>query len=195
MVRRAERLGAQQRSGGLDLKQEKDPVAIHRDPTAETRPAASEGWGPMMSLRDEIDRLFDDFGSGLWRRPLMRRGAGRSSEPMAWRLSPVVEVVDCDGEYRIAAEVPGLTPEDVDITLHDSMLTLRGEKSEERREEKADYLLNERRYGAFHRTIPLPTGADAEKIGAEMSNGVLTITIPKTEAAKAAERKIAVKAA
>lgn len=177
------------------MTKKNDPVAIHRDTTAETRPAPSEGWGPILSLRDEIDRLFDDFGSGFWRRPMMRRATGRPPEPMAWRLSPVVEVVDCDGEYRIAAEVPGLAPTDVEITLHDGMLTIRGEKSEEKREEKADYLLNERRYGAFHRTIPLPAGADVERIAAELSHGVLTITIPKTEAARAAERKIEVKAA
>ena len=59
----------------------------------------------------------------------------------------------------------------------------------------APYLLSERRYGSFHRTIPLPAGADAEQISAELSNGVLTVTIPKTAAAKAAERKIEVKAA
>lgn len=177
------------------MAKQKETVAVHREPSTETRPAVSEGWGPMMSLREEIDRLFDDFGSGFWRRPLMRRSNPQSPEPMAWRLSPVVEVVDCNGEYRIAAEVPGLVAADVDITLHDSMLTIRGKKSEERREEKADYLLSERRYGSFHRTIPLPVGADSERIKAELSNGVLNITIPKTEAAKAAERKIEVKAA
>lgn len=177
------------------MTKQKEPVAVSREPSTENRPATSEGWGPIMSLRDEIDRLFDDFGSGFWRRPLTRRTGAQPSEPMAWRLSPVVEVVDCDGEYRIAAELPGLSPADVDITLHDSTLTIRGEKSEEKREEKADYLLSERRYGAFHRTIPLPVGADAEQIKAELSNGVLTITIPKTAAAKAAERKIEVKAA
>lgn len=177
------------------MTKHKEPVAVHREPSTETRPAQSEGWSPMASLKEEIDHLFDDFGGSFWRRPLLRRSSAQSSEPMAWRLSPVVEVVDCNGEYRIAAELPGLTTDDVDITLHDSTLTVRGEKSEEKREEKADYLLSERRYGAFHRTIPLPMGADAENIKAELSNGVLTITIPKTEAAKAAERKIEVKAA
>lgn len=177
------------------MSKKTENVAVHREPSTEIRPTGSEGWGPMVTLREEIDRLFDDFGSGFWRRPLMRRTGARSPEPMAWRLSPVVEVVDCNGEYRIAAEVPGLAATDVDITLHDSMLTIRGEKSEEKREEKADYLLSERRYGSFHRTIPLPSGADAEHISAELSNGVLTVTIPKTAAAKAAERKIEVKAA
>lgn len=172
-----------------------DNVAVHREPSTEIRPTGSEGWGPMMTLREEIDRLFDDFGSAFRSRPLMHRSSARSPEPMAWLLSPVVEVVDCNGEYRIAAEVPGLAASDVDITLHDSMLTIRGEKSEEKRKEKTDYLLSERRYGSFHRAIPLPSGADAEHISAELSNGVLTVIIPKNAAAKAAERKIEVKAA
>lgn len=177
------------------MSTEKQPVAVHHEPTTETRRPATDGWGPMASLREEIDRLFDDFGTGLWRRPLGRLGSRFGSEPMGWRLSPVVEVVDCNGEYRVAAEVPGLAPGDVDITLHDGMLTIRGEKSEERREEKADYLLSERRYGSFHRTIPLPAGADPEGISAALSSGVLTITIPKTAAAKAGQRKIEVRAA
>ena len=177
------------------MTKQKDPVAVRREPSAEVQPAASEGWGPIVSLREEIDRLFDDFGAGFWRRPLMRRLASQASDPMAWRLSPDVEVVDCNGEYRIAAELPGLSPDDIDIKLNDSMLTIRGEKTEEKHEEKADYLLSERRYGAFHRTIPLPVGADAEHITAKLANGVLTITMPKTAAAKAAERKIEVKAA
>ena len=177
------------------VTKQKEAVVVHREPSTETLPAPSEGWGPMMSLREEIDRLFDDFSSGFWRRPLMRRMGSHEMEPPAWRLSPVIEVVDCNGEYRIAAELPGLSPAEVDIRLNDGTLTIRGEKSEEKREEKADYLLSERRYGAFHRSVSLPAGADAEHIKAELSNGVLTITIPKTEAAKASERKIEVKAA
>lgn len=176
------------------MNKKTENVAVHREPSTEIRPTGFEGWGPMMTLREEIDRLFDDFGSGFWRHPLMRGTSVRSPEPMARLLSPIVEVVDCNGEYRIAAEVPGLAASNVDIKLHDSMLTISGEKSEEKREEKADYLLSERRYGSFQRTIPLPSGADAEHINAELSNGVLTVTIPKTAAAKAAERKIEVKA-
>ena len=177
------------------MTKQKEAVAVHREPATETLPAPSGGWGPMTSLREEIDRLFDDFGSGFWRRPLTRRAGLPEAQSLAWRLSPVIEVVESNGEYRIAAELPGLSPADVDIQLNDSMLTIRGEKSEEKREEKADYLLSERRYGAFHRSVPLPAGADAEHIKAELANGVLTITIPKTEAARASERKIEVKAA
>lgn len=177
------------------MTEQKKSVAVHREPTEETAAGPLAGWAPMMSLREEIDPLFDDFGSSFWRRPLMRRTGARTSEPMAWRLSPLLEVVECDGEYRIAAELPGLSPADVDIRLNDGTLTIKGEKTEEKREEKADYLLSERRYGAFHRSVPLPSGADAEHIRAELTNGVLTITIPKTEAAKASERKIEVKAA
>ncbi len=172
-----------------------EPVPVHQEGSQTDRPAAIEGWGPVMSLRDEIDRLFDDFGGGFWRRPWMRRSGAQPSTAMAWRMSPNVEVVDCNGEYRIAAEVPGLSAKDVEVTLHDGMLTIRGEKTEERREGKADYLVSERRYGSFHRTMPLPAGADRDKITADLANGVLTVTVPRSEAAKAAERKIEIKAA
>lgn len=172
-----------------------EPVPVHQEGSQAARPGAMEGWGPVMSLRDEINHLFDDFGGGFWRRPWMRSAVAQPSTAMAWRIAPTVEVIDCNGEYRIAAEVPGLSAKDVDVTLHDGMLTIRGEKSEERREGKADYLVSERRYGSFHRTIPLPAGADGDKITADLANGVLTITVPRTEAAKAAERKIEIKAA
>ena len=172
-----------------------EPVPVHQEGSQTSRPAAIEGWGPIMSLRDEIDRLFDDFGGGLWRRPWTHRPAAQPWNAMASRMSPKVEVVDCNGEYRIAAEVPGLSAEDVEVTLHDGMLTIRGEKTEERREGKADYLVSERRYGSFHRTMPLPVGADGDKITANLANGVLTITVPRSEAAKATERKIEIKAA
>lgn len=172
-----------------------EPVPVHQEGSQTPRSGAMEGWGPVLSLRDEIDRLFDDFGGGFWRRPWMRRATAQPSTAMAWRMSPNVEVVDCDGAYRIAAEVPRLSAKDVEVTLNDGLLTIRGEKSEERREGKADYLVSERRYGSFHRTLALPAGADGDKITADLANGVLTITVPRTEAAKAAERKIEIKAA
>lgn len=157
--------------------------------------AGRDGWAPLVTLRDEIDRLFDDFGSGFWRHPLARRMGPRPSFGVDMPLSPVVEVIDCDGEYRVTAELPGLTAEDVDIRVTDGMLTIRGEKSEQTRDEKADYLLSERRYGAFQRSLRLPAGADPDKITAQLAQGILTVTMPKTAQARQQERKIEIKAA
>ncbi|MEY3002833.1 MAG: hypothetical protein RLZZ491_9 [Pseudomonadota bacterium] len=169
-------------------------VDVQRD-TAPSPQPGRETWAPLVSLRDEIDRLFDDFGAGFWRHPLARRVAARPSFGLELPLSPVVEVVDCDGEYRVTAELPGLAPADVEIKIADGLLTIRGEKSDETRDEKADYLLSERRYGAFQRSLRLPSGADPDKITAQLAHGILTVTMPKTAAARQQERKIEVKAA
>ncbi|MDG4648453.1 Hsp20/alpha crystallin family protein [Roseibacterium sp. SDUM158017] len=161
----------------------------------EAAPAASEGWPPILSLRNEIDRLFDDFSAGFWRRPLSRRMQSLLPAEGAWALQPATELVKCDGEYRITAELPGMAAEDIDIKLSDGTITIHGEKSEERKEEKEDYLLSERRYGEFHRTLSLPPGIDAGAVSASFANGVLTVTLPKSAEAKEKERKVEVQSA
>ena len=86
--------------------------------------------------------------------------------------------------------LPGMSVENIDIKLGDGTITIRGEKSEERKEEKEDYLLSERRYGEFQRTLPVPPGIDAEKVSAAFANGVLTVTLPKSPEARQKERRI-----
>ncbi|WP_235868826.1 Hsp20/alpha crystallin family protein [Meridianimarinicoccus zhengii] len=83
--------------------------------------------------------------------------------------------------------------ENIDIKLSDGTITIRGEKSEEKKEEKEDYLVSERRYGEFQRTLSLPTGVDADAVKADFANGVLTVTLPKSPEAKQKERKVEVK--
>jgi HSP20 family protein len=173
------------------MSKKKSEVDVHK----ETAPAAAEGWPSMQSLRHEIDRLFDDFGAGLWRQPLSRRMHAWLPTGGDWALQPATEVADCDGEYRITAELPGMTADDITVKLTDGTITIRGQKSEEKKEEKEDYLLNERRYGEFQRTLPLPSGVDADAISAEFSNGVLTVKLPKTPEAKQKERKVEIQSA
>ena len=74
-----------------------------------------------------------------------------------WALRPATEFVECDGEYRMTAELPGMTVEDIDIKLSNGTITIRGEKSEEKKDEKEDYLVSERRYGEFQRSLTLPS--------------------------------------
>lgn len=154
-------------------------------------PARSEDVSPVLSLRNEIDRLFDDFGVGFWR-PFSRRGGFPAPAPAGWGMSPAMEIVDVDGEYRLSAELPGMSPEDIEIRLTDGTLTIRGEKTEEKRDEKGDTLLSERRYGAFHRAVALPAGVDPAGIEAQCKDGVLTVRMPKTAEAREKERKIEV---
>jgi HSP20 family protein len=178
----------------MTMTKDKTAIDIQQDTPAATG-QAPEAWGPLAALRDEIDRLFDGFGTGFWHRPAETKLAFWPEMPTEWRLQPLAEFIDCDGEYRISVEVPGLAADDVDIRITDGVLTLRGEKLQEKRNEKAGYLLRERRYGSFHRSLPLPRSADPAGAAASLSNGVLTVTIPKTQDTSAKNRKIEVKAA
>jgi HSP20 family protein len=173
------------------MSKKKSDIDVHKGAPAEGR----EGWPPLASLRQEIDRLFDDFGGGLWHRPLAHRMQALMPGAGGWPPHPAMELVECDGEYRITAELPGMSAENIEIKLTDGSIAIRGEKSEEKKEEKEDYLLNERRYGAFHRSLPLPAGIDAEGVAARFDKGVLTVTLPKSAAAKEKERKVQIEPA
>jgi HSP20 family protein len=173
------------------MSKKKLEVDIHK----EDAPAGSESWPHMVSLRHEIDRLLDEFGAGFWRRPLPRRMQDWLPDATDLALRPATEFAECDGEYRLTAELPGMSAEDIDIKLTDGTISIRGEKTEARKEEKENYMVSERRYGRFQRTLSLPPGVDADAISADFSNGVLTVTLPKTPQAKEKERKVEVKSA
>jgi HSP20 family protein len=113
------------KKSNIDVKHEK----------AAPVPAPAETWGPLLSLREEIDRLFDDFGPHAWRRPLSQRMHRLLPAARSLNVSPALELVDCNGEYKITAELPGIAPENVEVKLSDGMITIRGEKSEEKKEE------------------------------------------------------------
>jgi HSP20 family protein len=147
------------------------------------------------ALRGEIDRLFEDFGWPDFRFPGRHRrrlGALRHLGDV-WAASPAMDLVERDGEYELQAELPGVAPEDVEVKLSDGMLTVKGEKSAEHSEEKADYHLRERSYGSFQRSFSLPSGVDEDKVTAAFNNGVLTVTLPKSTEAREKARKIEVK--
>lgn len=122
---------------------------------------------------------------------------------MAWPFSQAgdglvdvkVEVSETDKDLRIDAELPGIEEKDVEVTLSDDVLTIKGEKKVEREEAEKDYRLSERRYGSFTRTFRVPESVDAEKITARFEKGVLKIDLPKRPGTKAAKRKIDVSAA
>jgi HSP20 family protein len=103
-----------------------------------------------------------------------------------------VDVAEMEDEIKVSAELPGLDNEDIDVSLSDDVLTISGEKKEEKEEKGKNYYRSERSYGAFRRDIPLPSQVDADKVDAVFQKGVLTITLPKTAEAKA--KKVTVKA-
>jgi len=155
---------------------------MKKTPGSERVPAGR--WGSLTSLRREMDRLFDDFGTSGWPVP----GAMRLMADMP--PIPAMDLVESDGGYEITAELPGIDPKDVDLKVSGDMLTLKGEKREESETRDDNRHVSERRYGSFQRTLRLPPDANSDRIEARTANGVLKVTIPKSEEAKAKEKKI-----
>jgi HSP20 family protein len=168
-------------------------VPAKSEEKAVERAATPAVWRPLENLRREVDRIFDEFDRGIWRfptpslfdfAPFARRGV----------VAPAVDLVERDSDYLFTAELPGMDEKDIELKVAHDVLTIKGEKKEEKEEKKKDYYLSERSYGAFQRSFSLPDDADADKIEASFKKGVLTITVPKKPEAVKPERKVEVKA-
>ena len=122
--------------------------------------------------------------SGRLKRLLRELEEESPLESISGRWLPALDIHEADGEYAVTVELPGASKEDVKVECHDGVLTIRGEKRSEREEEKEKRRVVERRYGMFSRSFTLPSDALAEKIEARFKDGVLTLTIPKSEASK-----------
>lgn len=129
-------------------------------------------WRELGDLENQLLRLTEDFGDG--------------ESVTAWK--PDVDLTETDEEFCLTAEFPGMSADDIDVEVEENDLVLRGEKGMEKEEEGEDYHVTERSYGEFYRRFSLPSSVDAEKISAEMKDGVLTVRLPKTE--QKAGRKI-----
>jgi HSP20 family protein len=132
---------------------------------------------------EEMDRLVEDFGveHGLHMPSFFSRGhelLRREAGLTAAEWSPHVDVLERDGKIVVRADLPGLSKEDVTVEVTDDALTIRGERKQEKKEERAGYYYNECSYGSFYRSIPLPEGVDTAKATAEFRNGVLEIALP-----------------
>jgi len=162
----------------------------------EKKPPATTEFRPFVNLRREIDRLFDDFAWGSWRLPSPR--SLFDVEPfwrgeMSWGKIPAVDFVDTEKAYEVTAELPGMDEKNVEVKLANGVLTIKGEKKEEKEEKKKDFHLSERRYGSFQRSFTVPDGVDSEKIEATFKDGVLTVSLPKTPQAQKKETQIAIR--
>jgi len=134
---------------------------------------------PLDLFRRQVDRLFEDF-LGDW--SLAGRGQG---------FLPRLDVSENDREVVVTAELPGMDEKDVDVSLSNGRLVSSGEKKDQREEKNRAYHLVERSYGSFSRAVDLGEAVDSGKAAAAYKNGILTVTVPKTEAAK--PRKISIK--
>ncbi len=167
----------------LPIKTEGKPPAV--------APAAAP-WRPFEDLRREVDRLFEDFGRG-WPgiRPMNLEPLFRN---VGWS-NPAVDIAEKDKAFEITAELPGVEAKDVEVTLRNGNIILKGEKQEDKEEKSKDYHLQERRYGSFERSFSMPEGVDIGKIEAAFKNGILTVALPKTADAQKPVQKVEVKAA
>ena len=111
-------------------------------------------------------------------------GTSANSRMGALLRAPEADVVETESEIRVQIELPGMRAEEVNVDLENNVLTVNGEKKEERSEERGTYHLSERRYGKFSRSFVLPRDVDAEQIHARFDHGVLSVTIPKSERAR-----------
>ena len=139
---------------------------------------------PIVALQRDMNRVFEGF--------LNRAGDFDWPWGGSEAKSDIVETKD---SVEVSIELPGMDMEDIDVTVTDDMLTVKGEKKIERQEEKKGYYLSERSYGAIYRTIPLPSGVDGEKADANFKNGVLTVRLPQSLEAQANVKHVKVKSA
>ena len=141
------------------------------------------GWGPMREIA-RLEREMEDMFGRLPQWPFGDRERG-------W--APAVDMIDQKDEIVLRADLPGIDEKDIEVTVQDGTLTVRGERKEEKEEKKENYYYSERTYGAFTRTLMLPTGVDPDKVKATFSKGVLEVHLPKAKEAKG--KKVEVKAA
>lgn len=167
-------------------------LTVTRDEKKEMEPAYQEmepffanPFRLMNRFSEDMERMFETFGL----RP-------RLFEPLPTKglWAPDVEILERPNQLVIRADLPGLTKDDVKVNLTDDMLTLEGERKEEKETKREGYFRSERSYGAFYRNIPLPEGVKTDKVDATFKNGVLEVTLPWTKEEKKA-KKVDIKAA
>ncbi len=136
----------------------------------------------LFGIQREMNRMFDNFFDG-----------SREGESVLAAWTPAVDISEKDNEYLVKVELPGVNKNDVKITLESNVLTLSGEKKHEKEEKKENYHRIERSYGNFQRSFTLPSTVISDKINAEYRDGILMISLPKSEEAKPNQIEVKVK--
>lgn len=142
-------------------------------------------------FQNEMNRLFN----GTLHRPGKKGSLFRSGEKgnggALW--APAVDIIDEKDDIRVRADLPGMKKEEIEVSVNNDTLSIKGEKREEKEIKEKDYVRSERYYGAFHRSFTLPAGVDSQKVNAAYKDGVLEITLPKREDAKPKQIKVDIK--
>jgi len=143
-----------------------------------------ERWpSDIFSVQRDINRLFDNFF----------RGGAQGDETFSSYWTPAVDISEQENEYIVKMELPGVAKEDVKISLESNILTIKGEKKQEKEEKNKNLHRIERSYGSFQRSFTLPTTVKSDKIDAFFKDGVLTVSLPKMEEAKPKQIEVKVK--
>lgn len=172
----------------------KVPVTTEEKPaTAAT--AAMQAWRPFEFLRREVDRLFEDFTLNPFRLPLRRPAFDLEPfwQPDSWVAMPAMDLVERHEAFEMTAELPGLDEKNIEVNVANGVLTVKGQKEEDKVEKKEDFHLRERRFGSFSRSVRISDTVDPDKIEASFKNGVLKVTLPKKPEAQKPVKKIEVK--
>jgi HSP20 family protein len=130
-------------------------------------------WTGLSTMKRDLDRLFDRFWEGDF--PQL---------PAMGEWAPALDVSETKDAVMVKAEAPGMDANDIELSLDGDVLTLKGEKKQEKEEKDEHYYRTERSYGAFARAVRLPASVDGSKVAASFKNGLLTVTLPKAPAAK-----------
>lgn len=133
-------------------------------------------------LQREMNDLFDNFSLGRW--------LDRDDSLFEGAWTPAIDVHDSKDNIVVRADLPGMKKEDIEVSIQDGTLIIRGEKKEETERKEKGAVRTERFYGSFHRAVSLPTAVDDTKVKANYKNGVLELTLPKKEEAKPKQIKI-----
>lgn len=184
-------------SAGAGTERERAIDTGREGMTPARRPEAGRGemagwaqspFGVMQRLADDMDNLFNQFGFG--RMMGMRPTLGRDWTSMETGWTPQVEVTQRDDRLIVRADLPGVKKEDVHVDVENDMLTIRGERRDEREEKEKGYYRSERSYGSFYRTMALPEGVNPDACEAAYKDGVLEITIPTPKQEERKGRRI-----
>ena len=147
---------------------------------------------PFSEIQRAINQIFDEFSQKI------EMPGRRWSEPSPWGLDffehhwPMIDISETDNEIQLTAELPGVNKEDLEVTIDNDRLTIRGEKKKQQEKSGQGYYRLERHYGSFHRSIPLPCEVESDQVDASFKGGILTVVLQKTRAAQERTKRIKV---
>ena len=171
-------------------KDEKKGVSISKQSKDIHQPTSASPLSLLVDMEREMERMFDRFGGG-WMRPLRwERPSWRDMTAPFEGKSPSVDVIERDEEVLVRAELPGVDKSDLDVSMTDNTVTIKGSTRTEEKEEKGDYLRREVSTGSYSRTVTLPAEVDGDKANASFKDGLLELTLPKQKKAKRRNIKV-----